>query len=337
MIKLHDAWYQGSLWVWLLWPLSLVFMLVASIRKALYSWNVLGVNRVKIPVIVVGNITVGGNGKTPIVIALANHFADKGLKVGVLSRGYKANARHFPRIVDVSDSAAEVGDEPLLIAKRTSAVVIIDPVRSRGAAALQNDCQCDLIICDDGLQHYALARDVEIAVVDERHLGSGHRLPMGPLREGRNRLRHVDCIIHNVNVSNVELFRFSGVAEFTMSLKADRLINLNNASLSLPAETKDNASATAVAGIGNPQRFFTALKQLGWNLSESIAFSDHAEYQVKDIPEGKVITTEKDAVKLSGIAHDDCWYLPVSAVLPFAFYQLIDAKLNVDKLSKMRN
>ena len=276
----------------------------------------------------VGNISVGGNGKTPTVIALATHFKQKGRKVGILSRGYGGANKDFPRQVLAGDDPAQVGDEPLLMATRTGLPVVIDPKRGRGAEHLVNELHCDLIICDDGLQHYALARDVEVVVMDERRWGSGHLLPMGPLREGRWRLNNVDAVIHNtssaepVNAPGIE------VLQVNMHLEAGKAINIKYPQQQVSLTQWPSEPVTALAGIGNPQRFFDQLTSMGLTLSERISFNDHHAFCRQDIPEGKVIMTEKDAVKVTSLAHDDCWFLPVTASLPDELFAHIDAVIN---------
>ena len=193
----HDKWYFGHPFVWLLSPFALLFYFISAIRRLLFKIGLKKAFKANAPVIVVGNISVGGNGKTPVVLALADYYQKQGIKVGILSRGYGAKSPEYPRLVKGEDDASEVGDEPRLLAIRSQCDVVIDPVRARGAAYLSDELHCDLIICDDGLQHYALHRDVEIVVMDDRKVGSGYLLPMGPLREGQWRLGTVDALVHN--------------------------------------------------------------------------------------------------------------------------------------------
>ncbi|WP_218353046.1 tetraacyldisaccharide 4'-kinase [Alteromonas lipotrueiana] len=330
MNALERAWYKKRWWLWLLWPLTLLFTVFSATRRYLYK---AGFKHSEKPadtmVIVVGNISVGGNGKTPVVIELAEYLRSKGLRPGILSRGYGGEAKQFPHTVSTQDSARFVGDEPRLMAARTHLPVVIDPVRTRGAQRLKSEHKCNVIICDDGLQHYALKRDMELVVMDERRFGNGHLLPMGPLREGVWRLDSVDMILHNVNA--FEPARLLGVAtaQYPMQLHPQYVVNVQNAEQSYTVQEFIDQEHTlhALAGIGNPARFFGQIKSLGIQLSGQTALSDHYQFDRQDLPDGPVIMTEKDAVKVASFAHSECWYLKVSARLPAKFYQQLNAKL----------
>ena len=321
----HDKWYNGHALVWLLAPLALLFFFLSGVRRLLFKSGIKKRFKASVPVIVVGNISVGGNGKTPVVLALAEYYKSRGLKVGILSRGYGAKSPQYPRVVTHNDPANEVGDEPRLLAGRSGCIVVIDPVRSRGAAMLQNECGCDLIICDDGLQHYALHRDVELVVMDERLVGSGYLLPMGPLREGQWRLAKVDAIVHNART--LPSFDQSVSPQFLMSLEPSDFVNVADSDKTATTYEISTQTCKAMAGIGDPQRFFNQLKAMGITLNEERALADHFAFSSSDIPSGRVLMTEKDAVKARAFAHEDCWYLPVTARLSPDFYQLVDAKL----------
>ena len=331
--NVHDKWYFGHPLVWILAPLSLLFFLISAMRRALYNVGVKKVYRPSCPVIVVGNISVGGNGKTPVVLALADHYREKGVKVGILSRGYGAKSPFYPRKVKGDDNASEVGDEPRLLAIRSDCDVVIDPNRSRGARFLVEQCNCELIICDDGLQHYALARDVELVVMDDRKVGSGFLLPMGPLREGTWRLSNVDAIVHNART--LPTFDNPVAPQFLMSLTPGKFVNVQDTSVELDAEQIAEKTCHAVAGIGSPQRFFNQLIALKISLSGTKALPDHHTFTASDIPNGRVIMTEKDAVKVRAFAHHDCWYLPVTAEIPREFYNLLDGKLAKTSFSEI--
>ncbi|MFT5453277.1 MAG: tetraacyldisaccharide 4'-kinase, partial [Enterobacterales bacterium] len=181
---LINFWYKPSNPVsYLLWPLHFILYLLVSLRKYLYVLGIFKTTKIAVPVIIVGNITVGGTGKSPLVIHLAESLSIAGFKVGVLSRGYGGNAKHYPLEVESTSSAVDVGDEPLMIKQRVDVSVVVDPIRARGAEFLVEHCACDVILCDDGLQHYALQRDIEIVVIDgKRLLGNGLLMPLGPLR-----------------------------------------------------------------------------------------------------------------------------------------------------------
>lgn len=334
MSRLSQQWYRGHPLFWVLWPLSLLFSLVSWLRRVAFKWGLKSVTRVDAEVIVVGNISVGGNGKTPTVIALATHYQRAGRKVGILSRGYGGSTREFPRQVLAGDDPATVGDEPLLMATRTGLPVVIDPKRGRGAHYLVRELRCDLIICDDGLQHYALARDAEVVVMDERRWGSGHLLPMGPLREGRWRLNRVDAVIHNTSSASPVTAPGVDVLQVNMSLQAGKAINIKHPQQQVSLSHWPAGPVTAMAGIGNPQRFFDQLAVMGLATSEQISFNDHHAFSLQDIPEGRVIMTEKDAVKVTALAHDDCWFLPVTATLPDEFFAHIDAVLKKAKAKR---
>ncbi|GGW87852.1 tetraacyldisaccharide 4'-kinase [Alteromonas halophila] len=327
MASLSQRWYQGHPLLWLLWPLSMLFALLSAARRLAYRLNIIPVTSVTADVIVVGNISVGGNGKTPLVIALASHFREKGRRVGILSRGYGGNNSTFPRQVLPGDDARDVGDEPLLMATRTGVPVVIDPKRARGARFLVDSLQCDIIICDDGLQHYALARDAEVVVMDERRWGSGHLLPMGPLREGRWRLNKVDAVVHNTARDEGPYLPQITSMQVSMHLEAGRAINVKYPQQTAPVSELHSEPVTALAGIGNPDRFFRQLETMGLAADEQIRFNDHHVFSREDIPQGRVIMTEKDAVKVTALAHDDCWFLPVTAALPTDFYTHIASVL----------
>ena len=194
---LVEAWYRGAWWLWLLRPLEFLFRSLAALRRLAYRAGLLRSYRAPLPVVVVGNITVGGTGKTPVVIALVEQLQAAGLRPGVVSRGYGAGQGSFPHRVGAGSRADECGDEPLLIHRRTGCPCVVDPDRPRALRALLESGPLDLVVCDDGLQHYALQRDLEIAVLDANSLvGNGFCLPAGPLREPVRRLQSVDFTLY---------------------------------------------------------------------------------------------------------------------------------------------
>jgi tetraacyldisaccharide 4'-kinase len=325
---LTKKWYEGHPIFWLLFPLTLVFWVVSWLRRTLFTLGIRRAYRADVPVIVVGNISVGGNGKTPVVLALSDYYKTKGLRVGILSRGYGGKSPYYPRQVLPDDIAHEVGDEPRLLAIRSGAVVVIDPVRARGAEYLVKTCQCDIIICDDGLQHYALARDAEIVVMDERMLGSGLLMPMGPLREGKWRLSHVNAIVHNRLDGKTPLPDALNSAQFAMTLTPGRITNVCDTDQKLTVDELSARAPTAIAGIGSPERFFNQLGALGVKLQSANAFPDHYAYERDDIPSSTVIMTEKDAVKVQGFCHQDCWFLPVTATIDQRFFEIIETTIS---------
>ena len=321
----HDKWYFGHPLVWLLSPFALLFYFISAIRRLLFKIGLKKAFKANAPVIVVGNISVGGNGKTPVVLALANYYQKQGIKVGILSRGYGAKSSEYPRLVKGEDDASEVGDEPRLLAIRSQCDVVIDPVRARGAAYLSDELHCDLIICDDGLQHYALHRDVEIVVMDDRKVGSGYLLPMGPLREGQWRLGTVDALVHNSR--SMPTFSHAVAPQYLMTLVPGDFTSVSNRVSTSPLEEIQKVPCSAIAGIGSPQRFFSQLKEMGIQLSSATPLADHHAITRSDIPNGRVLMTEKDAVKAAPFAHNDCWFLPVTAHLAPDFFNLVNVKL----------
>lgn len=306
--SLERSWYRPCGWSLLLAPFSLLYGLVISGRRLAYRLGWLKSARVPVPVIVIGNITVGGSGKTPLTAYVAGHLRQHGLNVGIVSRGYGGNAPRYPLRVDPQHTPADVaGDEPLLLASRADATVVVDPKRSRGARCLVNDFGVDIVIADDGLQHYALARDVEIEVVDDkRGYGNGWLLPVGPLRESRSRAQRTDL-------------RLQHGMDGDFSLAPGTLRSVNGDINSDDLETRHLSSLAgqqvhALAGIGSPARFFAMLRGYGIDVLEH-AFPDHHTYCEQDIEFGDdkpVLMTEKDAVKCSSWADNRHWYVPVT-------------------------
>ncbi|AWL11640.1 Tetraacyldisaccharide 4'-kinase [Saliniradius amylolyticus] len=323
---LEKGWYQGSFWLWLLAPLALVFWLLSACRRWAYRQGLKKSCRVSAPVIVVGNITVGGTGKTPMVIRLCQWLRQQGYHPGVISRGYGGKAPHYPLTVAKDSNPRVVGDEPLLIRQHLPCPLVVDPDRVRGAQYLVEQHRCDVIVSDDGLQHYRLQRDIEIVVIDgQRRLGNGYLLPMGPLREGAWRLSQSDFVVVNGGTAKA--------GEHLMTLESGQLVNVK-----YPNQTRSLASLNrpvmAVAGIGHPDRFFKLLESKGVRLSEARAFSDHHPFCESDLPDDVVLMTEKDAVKCRPFARSQWWYLPVSAKLSEQFKQQLLQRLKTNKRTK---
>lgn len=293
---------------------------IVRLRRRLYRSGVLRAQRLPIPVIVVGNITVGGAGKTPLVIALVTALRERGWKPGVVSRGYGGNARD-PRLLGADPDPAAVGDEPALIRARTGAPVAVGADRP-AAARLLLDKGVDVIVADDGLQHYALARDAEICVVDgARRLGNGRLLPAGPLREPESRLRQVDFVVCNGGEPRA--------GETAMHLAADTAVSLVDVSRRQPLADLLQTRVHAVAGIGHPQRFFDTLRGYGIDVVEH-PFPDHHRYTPNELAFGDglpVLMTEKDAVKCRAFAKRNWWSIPVTAVLPESFIDAVARRL----------
>ena len=331
---IQNAWFNKAKWVWLLLPLTLLFWCLSGLRRVFYALGLLKQSQGPLPLIVVGNISVGGNGKTPLTIALVEYLRSRGHRPAVLSRGYGGSQSSFPHRVTPGNPASLVGDEPALISQRLDCIVVIDPKRVRGCEYIAHTSDADIIICDDGLQHYAMARTVELCVVDSRGLGNGYLLPMGPLREGKWRLNTVDAIVFNqgfdASISAPEAILSATSPCFNMHLAANVWVNLKTKAR-INASEKDkiksvlaNKSLSAIAGIGDPQRFFNTIESLGISPQRLIPFADHHAFSAQDLPNTDIVLmTEKDAVKCASFAHEGCWYLQIQANLPDAFFDSV--------------
>jgi len=297
----------------LLLPFSLLFMVLVALRRALYRAGLLHRERLPVPVVVVGNITVGGSGKTPLVIHLAQALRALGRHPGIVSRGYRGDATHVAEVTPGSDPGV-VGDEPLLLARSSGCPVFVGRDRVAAARALlARHPQCDLILSDDGLQHYRLDRAVEIAVFDERGVMNGWCLPAGPLREPISRLSRVDAVVLNgIGVSPAPTL---DRPVFTMRLLSESFYRLDDPLLTCGAVDLTDMKLHAVAGIGMPQRFFDRLGAMGLSFTGH-AFVDHHHFRVVDLAFAgdAILTTEKDAVKLARLSLSlPVWVLPVTA------------------------
>lgn len=320
---LTRAWYQGHPALLLLRPLEWLYRAVVQRRRRRFLAGEGTIYRAPVPVLVVGNITVGGTGKTPLILWLIEHCRARGLRVGVVSRGYGAEPPQLPWRVRADQGARIAGDEPLLIVQRSGVPLMIDPDRGRAVAALLASEPLDLILSDDGLQHYRLARDLELVLIDAaRGLGNRHCLPAGPLREPVERLQSVDALLYNGALSDPQ----DGYG-FTLQPRA--LVNLRSGERRELDHFAPGQAVHAVAGIGNPQRFFKTLEGLHWR-PVAHAFADHAAYSAELLdfsPALPLLMTEKDAVKCRAFAADDWWYLAVDAVPSAAFVAWIDQRL----------
>ncbi|MBA3582379.1 MAG: lipid A export permease/ATP-binding protein MsbA [Gammaproteobacteria bacterium] len=318
-------WYGHHPLAQLLAPLGYVFGLLATTRRLMYRWGMLKRKKMPVPVIVIGNITVGGTGKTPLVIWMALHLQKLGYRPGIVSRGYKGKAKEWPLLVTENTDPRLCGDEPLLVVKRTQCPVVIAPSRPAAAQALLEWTDCDIIISDDGLQHYALERDIEIVVADgARGFGNGLLLPAGPMRETKTRLQAVDYVIVNGA-------RLPGA--YSMRVKGDMLINLADINQQRPLQTLHGLTVHAVAAIGNPERFFDLLRRQGLEVIEH-RFMDHHSFSATNLRfnnDFPVVMTEKDAVKcghlVSKFPPERLWYLPIEAVLAEEFVVKLDNQL----------
>ncbi len=325
---LQDAWYQDMYLSVLLAPFSLVYVDIIRLRRFLYRQGILKSVRLPAPVIIVGNITVGGAGKTPLVIWLVNYLRQQGYRPGVISRGYGGDVGESPRLVTEHSRPQEVGDEPLLIRQKTLAPVAVGRKRSEAGRFLLEQGQCDILISDDGLQHYALQRDIEIAVVDgQRRFGNGYCLPAGPLREPIARLREVDWVV--VNGQPEEDF------EFGMQFQGDEAVNLKSGERR-PLADFSGQPCHALAGIGNPDRFFRFLRDRGLTI-EAHSFPDHYVFAAEDLDfsdTAPVLMTEKDAVKCLSFARQHFWAVPIQAEPDAGFIQQFQQRLDLNNGQK---
>jgi len=319
-------WYHRGLLAWLLWPVSLLFGILATLRRLLYRLRLLPSRHPGIAVIVVGNLTAGGTGKTPLVIWIAERLKKSGWTPGIVSRGYGARI-DVPRAATIADDASEVGDEPILLSRRSGCPVWVGADRVAVIAALRSaHPEVDVVVLDDGLQHYRLRRDLEIAVVDVRAFGNGFLLPAGPLREPEWRLRSVDAVVSHG----------AALPGYAMRLKGEELHRMTNAAERRPVSAFAGEKVHAIAGIGDPNRFFLHLAKHGVKLVPH-PFPDHHRFAAQELEFGDdaaVLMTEKDAVKLRSVAKPNWWVLPVSAELDAAFGDWLSKRLDGIRRSK---
>lgn len=328
--RLVASWYAPRLTplTALLAPLSFLFRAAVALRRALYRGGALHVERLPVPVVIIGNLSVGGSGKTPLTIALARALAAGGWRPGIVSRGY-GGAAPAPRAVDAGSTPDQVGDEPLLLAGTGLPVWVGRDRPAAARALLAAHPECDVIIADDGLQHYAMARTVEVAVVDAaRGVGNGFMLPAGPLRESPSRLDSVDAVVRLERGPGCRAARISR-RESTMSLAGDSFVRVGKPGTVAAAHSFRGTHVHAIAGIGNPARFFEHLRALGIDATGH-AFPDHHRFTPADlaIPGATfILMTEKDAVKCVAFADERCWALPVRAAIDDSLLSLIEEKL----------
>jgi len=315
MKRIDAYWYSQNPVAWLLLPVSTLYCLLAFTRRLCYRTGILKSYKLPVPIIIVGNITVGGTGKTPLLIALCELLKQQGYRPGVVSRGYGGDF-HGERLVETGDQANVIGDEPFLISRRSRSPLVVGRDRVAAAQLLLDKSDCNIILSDDGLQHYRLRRDIEIAIVDaSRQFGNGFCIPSGPLRETVSRLEQVDIVVDH----------FSGTApgrEYNFSLQFNDAINLKTGE-SRSIENFIGAPVHAVAGIGHPSRFFNQLRTSRVEVIEH-DFPDHHQFTSSDLSFGdefQVLMTEKDAVKCRQFSTERLWYVPVDAKLSDHFQQ----------------
>ncbi|HEB58312.1 MAG TPA: tetraacyldisaccharide 4'-kinase [Gammaproteobacteria bacterium] len=310
---MEKTWYQGHWLVKPLLPLSWLFCAIVVLRRFAYRVGIFRSVRFKVPVIVVGNITVGGTGKTPLTIWLARFLARSGYKPGIISRGYGGHARKWPQQVRADADPWIVGDEAIVIARHADCPMAVGPERVADAQAILNHSDCDIIISDDGLQHYPLARKVEIVAIDgHRRFGNGKCLPAGPLREPASRAESADFLVSK-NVA--------GSGEYLLRYVAGPLRKLVDESCTQPLEKLAQQRVHAVAGIANPGAFFAELRKAGLDIIVH-EFPDHHFFTATELEfddDLPVVMTEKDAVKCHRFARDNFWYLPITPELPEEF------------------
>lgn len=333
---IQQAWYSEKLLLWPLIPVAYLFELFVHFRRQAYLEGRKTIVASPCPVIVVGNINVGGSGKSPLVIWLAERLQAEGYSPGIISRGYGGKASSYPCLVDINNPVEQVGDEPWMIKQRTGLPCVVDPIRPRGVQYLYDNFRCDVIISDDGLQHYAMGRDIEIVVLDgERGLGNGYCLPVGPLREPRGRLESVDFVV--VNGGQPAYGQFSMELQEAGVYAVADFQNKDKQRVNIP----DGEQVHAVAGIGNPQRFFDTLARMGCCV-ESHPFPDHHRFQQMDLDfqdNRKILLTEKDAVKCLNMQNTNFYYLKVEAQLDEHFWRGLVSKLEskISSPSKLGN
>jgi|SaaInlStandDraft_1057018.scaffolds.fasta_scaffold13878_2 tetraacyldisaccharide 4'-kinase len=316
--RLTKAWDRDSWGLIFFVPLSWLLRIIVALRRYLLQAKHQG-QPFSAPVVIIGNISVGGSGKTPLIIALVKALKQRGYSIGVVSRGYGAKADGYPLAVTGATKATQCGDEPLLIAQTCSCPVVVDPDRVAAVNYLLAQYQCDLVLSDDGLQHYRLHRDIEVAVIDGmRGLGNGRCLPAGPLREPRQRLYEVDYILLNGSC-DISLSDEFNLQEITLQPSFFR--HLASGKTVAATDWAQGPSVHAVAAIGNPQRFAVTLAEIGLD-ADLTSVDDHRQLCAEDLNFGDslpVIITAKDAVKFTDSVADNIWVLEVEMVLPDGF------------------
>lgn len=329
-----NSWRERSLWLVLLLPFAYLFRLIVFIRKRLL-YKTERPENFTVPIVVIGNITVGGSGKTPLTITIANKLVGLGYKPGIVSRGYQAHAPHYPFSVESNGDAIVTGDEPLLIAKNTQCPVVIDADRSRAVRFMLNEFDVDVILSDDGLQHYKMYRDVEICVVDENGvLINKNCLPAGPLREPLSRLEEVDLIVLN-GINQNDISRSLLVKTHEMKKIPKSFVNLSTNEVKPFGGAPFNIGnrIQAITAIANPNRFFETLEDLPYPI-EKIYYPDHYEFSSDDFVSEKidehqpVVMTEKDAVKCGAFANNNFWMLTTNTKLDDAFFDALTSKID---------
>ncbi len=318
----EKVWYSKNIFSLLLFPLSLIYIAIIYFRHSLYQLGLITVTKINVPIIVVGNVVAGGTGKTPLVIWLAKYLKSKGFLPGIVSRGYGGTYLSNIELVKPTSNPLLVGDEPVIIARNTNCPVVVAKKRAKGAKELVEKYNCNIILSDDGMQHYSLARDIEIAVIDgQRRFGNNYCFPAGPLREPKSRISKADLIVSKYNART---------CEYKMDYTYNPLVSLTelwgppktmNESKTIPISDLHGMTVHAIAGINNPDHFFSYLRSHKLELIIH-KFPDHYLYTEDDVKfddNFPVVMTEKDAVKCLNYSSDKHWYIPISAELSKSF------------------
>lgn len=333
------SWYGGCAWTKVFFPLLPLVKRTVLQKRANYLAHSEKSYKASVPVIVVGNISVGGTGKSPMVVALCQLLKAQGYRPGIVSRGHGAKI-NTPTHVYEDSLPEDVGDEPVMLARRSACPMVVYPKRDEAVKFLLDTTDVNIVVSDDGMQHYRLDRDIEIAMLDaKRGVGNGYLLPVGPLREPVERLSEVDFIV-SVSDTSTEALKRLGLSITLAPLVPTQLMSLDGSrSLDCQEAFAGETRWHIMAGIGNPERFVTTLEGLGLNKKHTTQqwFADHHSFEANDVPlTGAVVMTEKDAVKCQSLSltNSNVWYLPVSLVLPESFQRAFLEKLNLIKLDK---
>lgn len=325
---IENSWYKKRLWLWILWPLSRLIEFLVKRRRNKYLQNLQLSWKPDIPLIVVGNIVVGGSGKTPFVIWLSKLLEDQGYKPGIVSRGYGSKSNQYPLIIDNDSRVADSGDEPLIIHRNTNRPVCVSPNRTEAVKKLLQETDADIIISDDGLQHYKLNRDIEIIVFDGlRGIGNNLCLPAGPLREPLERTKDADFIVSSTKRLEIDEIH----EDCLMTYKPLEWVRLSDNKRFPANDWPLSRSVHAVAGIGNPSKFYSTLSSLGLNIMEH-SFPDHYQFKEEDLDfedNHPILMTEKDAVRCMDMNNKNLWYLSIEA-------EIKDGDFKEDLLSKVK-
>ena len=329
--SIQQGWRKPNLASVLLYPLSLLYRLVMALRHAGYRMGIFRSSQLGVPVIVIGGISVGGSGKTPLVIAMVQFLKEQGYSPGVLSRGYGGQSDFWPRQVDKSTTADLVGDEPQLIFERCDVPVVVGPDRVQSGSRLIDAFGCDVLVSDDGFQHFALRREMDVVVIDEESGTANHWcLPAGPLREPISSLDRAHVIVAN---GNLDRTCRKGKGVLGMQVHVHDAKNLATG-LVRALSTFRGGPVHAVAGVGNPQRFFQALKGAGLTVEEH-AFPDHHQYAPEDFcfdPVQEILMTEKDAIKCREMKNrEKMWAVPAYLHADPEIFEKVRERLGLDR------